>query len=205
MGFVGALASMTFWERPALAWEQIDDDQGVRVYKRDVQGSPLVAFRGETVIDAPVEKLLWVLADNAHRTDWVDRLEKSVLLEQSGRYEYIVYQHFDLPFPISDRDYVYRARAVKEAGKVVLYMESVEHPKAPATVGVRANLIRSKYELISKGKGSTIVIVEIHTDPGGLVPTWLVNLIQKSWPMKTLTALRHQVSKPYVGRLEVPK
>jgi hypothetical protein len=190
--------------RNAAAWEQIDDDAWVRVFKREVKGSPLVAFRGETLIKAPIEKLLWVLADNDHRTKWVDRLEKSLVLQKSGRYEYVVYQHFDLPFPISDRDYVFRGRAVKQNNKVVLHLESVPHPKAPATVGVRAKLIKSKYELIPKGKDQTIVIVEIHTDPKGLLPTWIVNLIQKSWPKKTLTALKKQVGQPYVGRLEVP-
>jgi hypothetical protein len=71
-------------------------------------------------------------------------------------------------------------------------------------VGVRANLIRSKYELIPKGKQQTIVIVEIHTDPKGLIPTWLVNAIQKGWPRKTLVALGKQVKNSYVKRAPLP-
>jgi hypothetical protein len=195
-------------EAAAAGWEKIDDSDGVKVYRKEVPGSPLVAFKGETVISAPIEKLLWVLADNDHRTEWVDRLEKSIVLERNGEYEYVVYQHFDLPFPISDRDYVFRGRAERsKSGAVILHLHSVRHPKAPATAGVRAELIRSKYVLEPDfgGKGKTKITVEIHTDPKGLIPNWLVNMIQKSWPMKTLVSMRKQVTKPYVKRLELPK
>jgi hypothetical protein len=187
------------------AWEKIDEADGIKVFRKEVPGSPLVAFRGEGMISAPLEKLLWVLADNAHRTDWVDRLKRSVVLSTTGSYEYVLYQHFSLPFPISDRDYVYRARATRDRhGVVTLDISSVTHPKAPPTVGVRANLIGSRYVLTPKGPGKTYVVVEVHTDPKGAIPTWLVNLIQKSWPMKTLKGLREQVAKPFVKRLELP-
>jgi hypothetical protein len=202
---VAATLAGSLVSSPAAAWEQIDEGDGVRVFRKEMPNSDLVAFRGEALLDSPIEKLLWVLGDNEHRTDWVDRLEKSVLLERISPYEYVVYQQFDLPFPISDRDYVYRGKAVRgNAGKVVLHMQSIEHPKAPKTVGVRANLIRSKYELIPKGKQQTIVIVEIHTDPKGLIPTWLVNAIQKGWPRKTLVALGKQVKNSYVKSAPLP-
>jgi hypothetical protein len=200
--------ALLFVSAPASAagvWEKIDEADGIKVFRKEVPGSPLVAFRGEGMISAPLEKLLWVLADNAHRTEWVDRLKKSVVLQTNGSYEYIVYQHFGLPFPISDRDYVYRGKATRDKnGVVTLDISSVTHPKAPATVGVRANVIGSRYVLTPKGPDKTYVVVEIHTDPKGAIPTWLVNLIQKSWPMKTLQNMRTQVAKPFVKRLELP-
>jgi hypothetical protein len=203
--FAGLALLLVSGPARAGAWEKIDEEEGIKVFRKEVAGSPLVAFRGEAMISAPLEKLLWVLADNAHRTDWVDRLKKSVVLATTGSYEYVVYQHFSLPFPISDRDYVYRGRATRDQhGVVTLAIASVTHPKAPATIGVRANLIGSRYVLTPKGPDKTYVVVEVHTDPKGAIPTWLVNLIQKSWPMKTLKGLRAQVTKSFVKRLELP-
>jgi hypothetical protein len=205
-GLFAAFALLLVSGRAAASgWEKIDEESGIKVFRKDVPGSPLVAFRGECMVSAPLEKLLWVLADNTHRTEWVDRLKKSVVLETKGSSEFTLYQHFGLPFPISDRDYVYRARATRDVnGVVTLAIGSVTHPKAPATVGVRANVIGSRYVLTPKGPDKTYVVVEVHTDPKGAVPTWLVNLIQKSWPMKTLQGLRTQVAKPFVKRLELP-
>lgn len=186
-------------------WEQIDQADGVTVYKKELEESSLVAFKGEMVMQSSIGRVLSVLADNEHRKEWIDRLQKSTVLERKGPYEYIVYQHFGLPFPISDRDYVYRGRATKQKnGSVVLQMHSVVHEKAPATVGVRAKLIKSKYVLTPKGD-ATHVVVEIQTDPQGWLPAWVVNLIQKSWPMKTLLALDAQAKKDYVKPVDLPK
>jgi hypothetical protein len=191
----GALAS---------EWHEIDDAYGIKVYKKDVPGSKLHAFRGVGLVDAPMEKIIWVLGDNTHRTEWVDRLKKSVILEQKGDYEFIVYQHFGSPAVIADRDFVYRAQAYsRKDGTAVLDIQSVTHPKAPATVGVRGELNYSSYVLKRVGK-KTLVDVSVSLDPKGALPGWIVNMVQKSWPMNTLKALREHVKKPFVRTLAAP-
>jgi hypothetical protein len=202
----GALLAVSLFAGAALAgnWEKIDEDDGIVVYRKEVPNSPLLAFRGDAIVDAPIEKVLWVLGDNDHRTDWVDRLAESVILERKGAYDFVVYQHFALPFPMTDRDYVYRGRAFRDAkGSVIVSLESVTHPKAPTPKGVRADLVGSRYILTPKGN-KTLVTVEIMTDPKGNVPAWLVNVIQKSWPTKTLTGLREQVQKDFVKSQALP-
>lgn len=193
---------------PALAggWEVVNREDGITVSRKAVAGSPLVAFKGEGVVDAPMEKILHVLVDNDHRTEWVDRLYISERLEQKGSHDFVVYQAFKLPVVMSNRDYVYRGRAVlKPDGKVVLELGSVKHRAAPKTVGVRAHLINSRYVLAPTAGGTkTKVRVEIHTDPKGLLPSWIVNLIQKSWPVKTLNGIRRQVKKPHVKTYPLP-
>ena len=70
-------------------------------------------------------------------------------------------------------------------------------------MGVRARLMFGRYTLIPKGRSATFVVVEMHTDPMGSIPSWLVNLVQKSWPLKTIQGLRSQVKKPFVRRIEL--
>lgn len=188
----------------ASPWEKIDDDAGIQVYRKEVPGSSFLAFKGVATLDAPIEKLLWVLADNDHRTEWVDRLVASRILERKGEFDYVVYQHFSAPPLVSDRDYVYRGRASRRADWVVLELASVVHPKAPTTVGVRAELLKSSYAMTPVGPNKTKVIVEIHTDPKGDLPAFIVNMIQKSWPRNTLVNFANQAKKPFVGRLEMP-
>lgn len=204
LGAVGALGT---WSHETLAagWEKIDDEHGIEVFKKDLPDSPLHAFRGKGIIQAPMSKLIWVMVDNAHRTDWVDRLKKSVILEQEDTYSAIVYQQFSTPALVAERDFVYRARASSRAdGSAVLQIGSVQHPHAPPTVGVRGELRDTSYTFVPQGAGATLVDVTVVTDPKGSLPKWVVNLIQKSWPMNTLLALREQVKKPFVGSLPPP-
>jgi hypothetical protein len=189
-------------------WDYIKEQDGIKVYEKEVKGSAFVAFKGECILNHPPEKVLWVLADNDHRTEWVDRLERSLVLERLSKHEFIVYQEYALPMFVSDRDYVYRATARRERGgkgRIYLHLASVEHKKAPATVGVRAVITESAYILTPMNRGTKCKIeVEIHTDPKGWMPAWLMNLIQKNWPIKTLNGIRGQLKKDHVKKYELP-
>jgi hypothetical protein len=54
------------------------------------------------------------------------------------------------------------------------------------------------------GKG-TRVSGDVHCDPRGAVPTWLVNFFQKEWPHTTFKKLRAQVAKPNIVESPVIK
>ena len=115
-------------------------------------------------------------------------------------------QAFELPAVMSNRDYVYRGIATIEpdTGVVTLHMQSIEHPKAPETVGVRANLVDSSYIMTPLADGRTQLTVEIITDPRGWLPAWLTNSIQEDWPVNTLNAIRRQLDREYTGVYPLP-
>ncbi|MFT4627984.1 MAG: hypothetical protein ACI8PZ_006678 [Myxococcota bacterium] len=191
----------------ASAWTEIYTKDDVAVSKMELEGTKFFAFKGETVYDAPATKVMHVLLDNDHRTDWVDMLYEATELEKNGPFDYILYQAFDLPLTFADRDYVYRGEAIRISDTVVeLHIASVEHDSKPAeeTVGVRAELVNTLYRLTDEADGKTRVEVEVQTDPKGWMPIWLVNLVQKDWPRETLVGLRNELSKPYTDHYPLP-
>ncbi len=200
------LCLLSFFMTSANAWDFMYEKDGIKVYRRTIKGSPIVGFRGETIIYNQPEKVLAVLMDNDHRLEWVDRLEQSDILKRISEKEYIVYQVFGLPWPLSKRDFVYRGVLTVDESKksIVVRMQSVEHKDAPETVGVRADLKSSMYRITPIGQFMTKFEVEIHSDPKGLIPSFVVNLVQKSWPYKTLMSVKRQVEKPYVKPYPLP-
>jgi hypothetical protein len=38
--------------------------------------------------------------------------------------------------------------------------------------------------------------IELHSDPKGWLPAWVVNLFQKDWARITIAGIRRQVKKP---------
>ena len=185
-------------------WEEADQEDGITSYRKDEPGSSVTAFKGETMLNAPLAKVAWVIRDNDHRTKWVNRLKLSRVLESKSDFDKIIYQHFELPAFIADRDYVYRAKVYWQGEKLVFDLKSTQSPRAPKTVGVRANLIRCLYYLTPWGENRTHIQVEVHTDPMGSLPAWFVNLIQKSWPIKTLSGIRKMVKEPYAKMSKLP-
>jgi len=175
-------------------WEKMAEEDGAVAYTMDT-GTSVVAFRGVTTIDGPIDVIMSVLLDNKRKHRWVDRLVISEVVHRHSDTELDVYQHFDLPWPISDRDYYYKAKLTKHhngAQKLVLRSLPSEHLPS---VGIRAELIESSYLLIPMSDTKTMVQVEIFTDPKGRLPTWLVKLVKKKWPIKTLNGIKSEVER----------
>jgi hypothetical protein len=186
-------------------WERINREDGITVFKKTIPGSDLIAVKGETTIKQPLAKVLSVFMTHERWGEWVSRMKNSKILKTTSTYDYVIYQAFKLPFFVSDRDYVYHGRVSQNAkGQVILTMVSCTSELAPETCGVRAELINSRYVLTPKGKSQTTVEVEIHTDPKGLIPAWLVNQLQKSWPVGTLNGVRDQARRKDVEPFPLP-
>ena len=112
-------------------------------------------------------------------------------LEVKSPLNKIYWIRFDLPFFMSDRDYVLEINSTmnNQSRELLAQIKSVEHPeKGIDNCCVRARAYGTFYRFLAKGQ-KTFLEVEVHTDPKGWIPAWLINLIQKRWPKKTLQAL----------------
>jgi len=184
---------------PQPAWEKIDDDDGIVVYRREIPGSPVIAFKGEGDINASILRVASVLVDTSRATEWIDSLTECKTLKQIGEDEYIEYDHVSTPFVLKDRDFVIDAKIELDPAqkKVCLNIHSVTDPVAPETNYVRSELMHSCFALTALEHGQkTHIVAEIHADPKGSVAKWIVNMFQKGWPHNTITSLRAQVKKP---------
>jgi hypothetical protein len=179
-------------------WEKIGDSDGIGVYRREVPGSPLIAFKGEGYINASIIRVASVLVDSDRAPEWVDSLTESKIVRQVSETETVHYDHIGTPFVLKDRDFVSDCKLEFDPARknVTLKIHAINDPLAPRTSYVRGELIHSSFALTSADHGSrTYVVAEIHADPKGSVAHWIVNLFQKRWPHNTITRLRTQVAK----------
>lgn len=193
------------WAQESVPWELLSTDDGIKVYRREVPGSPLIAFKGEGVIDASIAKVANVVMDDDRATEWMDKVVESRMVKRINVDETIQYTHVETPFVMKDRDFVTHGRVEVDPKKktFALRFNSEEVPEAPKTDYVRGNLIDSSFFLTSLENGTkTHIVAEIHCDPKGSVPKWIVNMFQKGWPRNTIESMRKQVAKP--GIVEHP-
>ena len=183
----------------SVPWEKIGDSDGVGVYRREVPGSPLIAFKGEGYVNASIIRVASVITDSNRATEWVDSLTESKIIRQISETETVHYDHIGTPFVLKDRDFVSDCKLEFDPARknITLKIHAITDPLAPPTSYVRGELIHSSFALTSVEHGArTFVVAEIHADPKGSVAHWIVNLFQKRWPHSTLTRLRNQVAKP---------
>lgn len=184
-------------------WETISTADGFTTERKHVVGSNIFAFRGETIADVSISKILKVFLDPTTRSKWVNMYENDKELKADGD-ERTYWIRFDTPFPTSDRDYVLHAKGHADHAKRVYttLIESVTHPEYPENGGccVRGYAYGTFYRFEAiPGENKTKVKVEVHTDPMGWIPAWLTNMIQKKWPKRTLMSLVREAKKVDAG------
>ncbi|MCK6544728.1 START domain-containing protein [Myxococcota bacterium] len=198
---VAALVVLTLAPHVAAAadWELIEDDEGIRVWRREVEGTSLVEFRGRGVVDAPIQAVLAVVHDADRSTEWMENCNASHTIQYKSPLDVISYNRTASPAPlVSDRDVVVESTYEITPAKRTIKMafRSVTHPKAPAIDGVvRMPRLEGYFELTYLTPTKTDVTYQIQADPGGSLPSWIVNWASKSIPFDTIRNLRKQVSQ----------
>jgi hypothetical protein len=180
-------------------WVETGREDGVVSFKREVPGSDVIALRGEGVVDAPLMRVVSVLLDYARAPEWVDSLAEVRVVRMTGKLEFIEYDHVATPpVVMQDRDFVCHGKLWLDLHKQTFAM--MIEPATDPSVPVNDDYVRGELrgfwwlQAIDGGK-KTSVITEMHGDPKGGVPKWLVNLFQNNWARSTLQSLRAQVAK----------
>ena len=171
------------------------------VEKKNSPEDEVNTYRGTTTMPISIERIAYVLDDTESKTEWVSRLKEETRLEENpSSYRSIAYQHYNLSWPVSDRDYVIESKwTVMKDMKLptaILSIKSIIRDDVPEIEGrVRGQLDRLVYKLEKLKSNQTRVTVEIMVNPKGLLPNFMINLIQKEWPITTLRQLNAQALK----------
>jgi hypothetical protein len=181
---------------PLAGWEKIRDEDGIVVHRKEVEGSPLLAFRGDGIIQAPIARVALIQMDLLHSPEWMESLVEARVLENRSETSFLTYSHIGAPPMISDRDFVNEVNIDFDPPKRIRFnIHSVESPAGPATKFVRGKLLHSTFELTALDENRTRIVCEIHADPMGSLPKFAVNVFQKGWAFKTITQLRVQAKR----------
>jgi len=206
--FFAFIVYLCFFVPPSMArgsggWEDVGVTEGVKVERKTIPNSALFAFRGEGTFDVPLGLLVSVLKNPDIAVEWVDLMTDHRVMREIDENTNLIYEAYGLPWPISDRDYLMTEKCGYEASSKVFTIdyESVSDAiKPPVKDHVRAMAYRTFWRLTMVDADTTKIEVEVSTDPKGSLPAWLINMIQKDWPWKTIVGL---VKRSSQGDVEI--
>ncbi len=189
-------------KQPNYHWQKSCNTEGLTIYWSKVEDSQVIAFKGEGIVDAPVEKVASIIIDTTRATEWIDSLVASKVVRNISPSEFIEYDHVGIPFPfdtvMSDRDFVshvYLSSDPLTQRITVSYMPT-EDDQAPVLKKYTRGTMICVFKMVPMSMpDETYVEAEIHCDPKGAIPKWLVNFFQEGWPQTTFETLRKQAQK----------
>lgn len=189
---MGVLLSPAAW---AENWQVAKNEDGIKVSLSEVPGSKYKAYQGVTVIKAPLAKVKALQEDVAGACKWIHECKTQKLLKQEGDQSW-TYTQFNTPWPVTPRDSILHVTTTQQAdGGLTRTLEG--QPKyLPEEKGfVRVAQVQGFWKLVPKGD-STEVTYQVHTEPGGSVPSWLANKFVVDAPFNTLKGLRTLAEQP---------
>lgn len=173
----------------ASSWQLQRDEDGIRVWTRPVPGSAVARFRGETFVKAGTAAIKAVLTDVPRMPEWFPDCVEARTLSKEGDVE-LRYVVTGTPWPVDDRDAIYRIETIRPPSGIV----RIEMGVRPDALPEQAERVRVQRAdggwTLTPEDGGTRVAWELHLEPGGSVPTWLVNQRVVDTPFRALRELR---------------
>ncbi len=187
---VYSMAEVGPWELEAQ-----DEDKDIKVFTRTVGDSPLKEFKGVTNIKSDVNTFVALLRDDKAATSWMHNVIEFKVMDSPSETENLVYTVNATPWPVTDRDaYIRSIMSADKQGVVTSSIVAVPEFAELNDDYIRMPEILGAWTFSPKADGMVEVVYQVHANPGGSLPDWLVNAIVVETPLETLTNL-HEIIK----------
>jgi hypothetical protein len=180
------------------AWQFRTEKDGIKIYSSIMPGSKIKAIRVISTYEATPAQIVSIVMDVNTATEWVSHLKSSVLIKQVSPSELYYYSEVALPWPAANRDFVAHLIASQDPKTKIV---TIDGPAVPGFVPEKKGIVRinnsvGKWIITPLDEEHVRVDYTIHVDPGGSLPSWLVNMFATEAPMQIFENLKKELKKP---------
>ncbi len=173
-------------------WVLRRNEQGIKIYTGRADGH-VQHLKAEITLSSPIHKIIPVLMNVSELHKWVYKCSSSQLIAKQGD-SVVIYRHVtDVPWPFEDRDQVAKFTIRKDAKTGIVMITSklvAGYPEYPGYLRIRHS--EASWKLIQH-KDNVETLYELAIDPGGSVPTWILNLFITDGPFRTFVSLKKEL------------
>jgi hypothetical protein len=178
-------------------WKLTKDKDGIKVYQRDARNSSFKSIKVECTLPGNFDKLVSIINNVGQYKDWVYHNKAASFLKRVNTYDFYYYTEAYLPWPLDNRDAVMHTRITKDSLNRFLKISSVATPNYIAQKKDKVRIRQSDINWYVTQPSSKMihVVYTFETDPGGSVPSWLVNSFAEKGPYESFKKLGELLKK----------
>lgn len=176
-------------------WNKIYSKNNITVFAKKTDQN-IIPFKAESLIKQNIAKVLEALKNFDEKPLWSPKLKSVKIHKIISNSEMIFSEFYKTPWPAFDREFLLKGKVIKvHKGLYLLKAKSIDLPDFQNDKYVQANVKTLKIELEEKSTNLTKITFEFNGDFNGLIPNWIMNLIQKKWPYKFIYNLKEHLKK----------
>jgi hypothetical protein len=196
ISLLGLLVAMNFNLYGQANWTLENEKDGIRISSRPASSSQFNDIRVELDLPGNIEQLKGILLDVDHYKDWSYATKKSVLIRKLGVGRVIYFSEFEVPWPATNR-YFYSSIELKE--------DSVTHSLTVFAVNlpnylpaykdlVEVSFTKGIWKISTLSNKSIHVVYTLELNPGGSLPSWVINLFSSKGPLATFENIKQKMT-----------
>lgn len=185
-------------------WKLVRDKKGIEVYNRKIEGNDFKEFRAEADIQANLTSIIALFTDTSVGTQWVENIDEMEEIEHFSEAHTVTKTYTKAPWPVSDREAIVENFIEQDPDTLTVMITQHGRPNYQPNDDkriVRVAHLESRWVLTPLNNNTTHISYQVLSDPGGFIPSWLINMVAVSQPYKTLRGLSEMLdSHAYADR-----
>ncbi|MBT4837458.1 MAG: hypothetical protein HON94_08935 [Methylococcales bacterium] len=186
-------------------WKLAKNKNGITVSLRNKTNSDIKEFQGSIKIKASMDSILAAFLDVESCPKWFHQCTHPALINEIKLKERVLYHISDFPFPATDRYILSKMTLIQNPATKTMRINAIAVPdycqsnnKASCQKIKTKSLVKIKhstgyFEFSPLENGFVKVFWQHHTEPEGMLPKWMVNMLLVDIPYYTLDGLRQIV------------
>ncbi len=172
-------------------WKLEKDQNNIKVYTADANNSSFKLVKVEATLPGTYAKLISILTNVDDFSDWIYHNKFCKLVKKFTPNDFIYYSEIEMPWPVSNRDVLIHLQIKTDSLPRFLIVtgraEKGIIPDIPTKVRVPRYLANWKITVPAPNKLHISYTLEL--DPGGSLPSWVVNSFAEKGPFGTFSNL----------------
>ncbi|CAK1849238.1 START domain-containing protein [Vibrio crassostreae] len=190
--FIMIATSFSVLASDANEWKLVRDKKGIEVYNRKIEGNDFKEFRAEADIQANLTSIIALFTDTSVGTQWVENIDKMEEIEHFSEVHTVTKTYTKAPWPVSDREAIVENFIEQDPNTLTVMITQHGIPNYQPNDDkriVRVAHLESRWILTPLDNNTTHISYQVLSDPGGSIPSWLINMVAVSQPYNTLRGL----------------
>jgi len=186
-------------------WKLVKEKEDFKVYIRKPDDAAFEQIKIIAITEAGMNEIVAALEDVDNHKNWVYGTGESYVINREAYNNFNYYVTVKMPFPIKDRDVTihYTRKLDSESGIVEVNSTATSGLKDVQADYIRINEFRSRYTLRPQDNGKIEIEYFLNADPGGSLPSWVVNLVTTKGPTQTMKSLLELLESGYYESADV--